>query len=461
MRRVSTVRRAATGVAAAAAMTLVLGACSSGGGGGAVDDNPDKGLPVQGETLTYDPNTLVNDGQPVTLDWWVWFYDEGFQGVADAYHEIHPNVTINVVNQPWNDYWTKLPLELQGNKGPALFNIHNSQEENILPYAEPYDIPVDDLVADYTGAGSHVKDGQVRYIDLGLMSGAIYYNTDMWEAAGLTDADIPEDWDSFREVAKKLTVRDGNTLRQAGFNFNSTGNAFQGGLAYQLGQNLFDEAGTEATIDNEANLEVIQRFLDIYEDGSGDPNFGTDSDQAFGQGLSAMTYNWGHYVGTLARDYPEINYGTFQTPVPVAGETPYAFDRYNGEATFGINANAPDEQKAAAQDFLRFFLTDEEFLTQICLDFGIYPAYKPIAADPAFAENPAIAAFGDIERYIWPGAMPAGIEVAWKQMWEDVLYNNVDPKVALATAQSSVDTDLAGSGFVSVENLYPFYKPTS
>ncbi len=464
MRHASTRRGTVTTVAALAAAGLVLTACSSGGGGGGggtVDDNPDKGLPVVGDSVTYDPNTLVNEGEPVTLDWWIWFYDEGFKQIAAEYQEIHPNVTINVVNQPWDDYWTKLPLELQGNNGPALFNIHNSQEANILPYAEPYDIPVDELDADFTGAASHVVDDEVYYIDFGLMSGAIYYNTDMWEAAGLTDADIPETWEEFREVAKKLTIREGDTLTQAGYNFNSTGGAFQGGFAYQLGQNLFAEDGTTPAIDNAANLEVIERNLEIYADGSGDPNFGTNSGEAFGQGLAAMTYDWGHFVGNLADNYPDINYATFRLPVPEAGETPYAFDRYNGEATFGINAKASDAQKEAAQDFLRFFLTNQEFQTQMCLDFGVFPAYKAIAEDPVFAENPALSAFGDVERYIWPGPMPAGIETSWKAMWEDILYNNVAPADALKAAQAQAEKDLAGTEFVSVENLYPFYTPTS
>ncbi|CCH75046.1 hypothetical protein BN11_500008 [Nostocoides australiense Ben110] len=34
---------------------------------------------------------------------------------------------------------------------------------------------------------------------------ALQINTDMWEKAGLTDADIPTTWDQLTEVSKKLT----------------------------------------------------------------------------------------------------------------------------------------------------------------------------------------------------------------------------------------------------------------
>src|SRR5690606_4266690 len=100
---------------------------------------------VAGVNVTYDPNTLVNDGQPIELDWWAWTAVEQFQAIADAYSAIHPNVVINVVNQPWEDYWTKLPLELQSGGGPALFNVHNSQHENLIANMEPYDIDAAEL----------------------------------------------------------------------------------------------------------------------------------------------------------------------------------------------------------------------------------------------------------------------------------------------------------------------------
>lgn len=49
-------------------MALATG-CSSSGSSGVVDTQADKGLAVMGlavmgDTITYDPNHLVNDGQP-------------------------------------------------------------------------------------------------------------------------------------------------------------------------------------------------------------------------------------------------------------------------------------------------------------------------------------------------------------------------------------------------------------
>ena len=116
---------------------------------GVRDTNPDKGLAVMGNHVTYDPNHLVNGGEPVTLDWWLWDAPDLFGSIAREYQEMHPNVTIRIINNPWDGYWTKLPLALQkGEKGPTLFNVHNSYHHLILPYMSPYAIPMEDLSGD-------------------------------------------------------------------------------------------------------------------------------------------------------------------------------------------------------------------------------------------------------------------------------------------------------------------------
>src|SRR5699024_9598554 len=195
---------------------------------------------------------------------------------------------------------------------------------------------------------------------------------------------------------------------QAGFNFNSQYNAFSPGLPYQHGQNLFAEDQTTPTVATDAMADVIAMFRSFYDDDQvGSKDFGTDSADSFGRGQSAMVYSWTHLGGTLAQDFPDLEYGTFRTPVPEAGEEPYAFDRYNGESTLGINKNADDASKAVAQDFLAFFLTSAENQKELCLNYHVFPMYIPLAEDPDIADDPQLSSLADgIDRYIWPGPMP-------------------------------------------------------
>ncbi|WP_234416135.1 MULTISPECIES: ABC transporter substrate-binding protein [unclassified Actinomyces] len=449
-------RRGFIAAGTSAALLTTLAACGGGNTTATVQDTQAaKGLDIQGDHLTYDPNTLVNNGDPITIEWWLWDGDEKFKAFADAYSKIHPNVEIKIVNQAWDDYWTKLPLALQGDDGPALFNIHNSYHENVLPYCEAYNMDLDSLSQDFVGVDGHVIDDSVYYIDYGLMTGLIFYNKAMWETAGLTDEDIPTTWDEFREIAKKLTVRDGNSFQQAGFDFNDSLYLMLLGKHYQSGYNLFDASGTSVQVDNEVMKSDFQYFKDLYDvDQVGSPDFGPNAQEAFGQGLSAMHYSWGHLYGTMANDYPEIEFGTFQFPVNNADETPYAYDRYNGESTPGINKNASDGAREVAQDFLKFFLTSNDLLVDLCLNYSLFPSSVALADNTEIKQHPVTSALGSIDRYVWPGPMPATVEDNMKIAVSDVLYNGVGIPEALTTAKAAIDADIAKTDFSSVEGLY-------
>ncbi|WP_257210304.1 extracellular solute-binding protein [Actinomyces ruminis] len=283
----------------------------------------------------------------------------------------------------------------------------------------------------------------------------MFYNKAMWEAAGLTEDDIPTTWDDFREIAKKLTVRDGNSFQQAGFNFNDSLYLMLLGKHYQSGYNLFNASGTSVQVDNEVMKSDFQYFKDLYDvDQVGSPDFGPNAQEAFGQGLSAMHYSWGHLYGTMANDYPEIEFGTFQFPVNDADQTPYAYDRYNGESTPGINKNASDGAREVAQDFLKFFLTSNDLLVDLCLNYSLFPSSVALADNAEIKEHPVTSVLGSIDRYVWPGPMPATVEDNMNIAVSDVLYNGVAISEALTTAKATIDADIAKSDFMSVENLY-------
>lgn len=415
-------------------------------------------LPVMGNVIKYDPNVAVNNGEDIEIELWYWTGAANlFEKLANQYMEIHPNVTIKLVENPWDDYWTKLPLLLQGNDGPAIFNMHNGQHDNMIGYMAAYDIPVEDLKAEFTGVAGHLIDGKIYYTDYGLMTATVYYNTDMWAAAGLTDADIPKTWDEFREVAKKLTIRDeSGNLIQAGFSYNG---GIQGdvlGMQYQYGQNLFTEDG-KVTLNNDAMKTVITRLKDMYVvDGICDYTFGNNSGDNFGQGMIAMYLGWGFMTNSFKTNFPETNFSCFEIPTPTA-EVPYAMHRYNGESTFGVNKNAPAEEQAIAQDIIRFFFANDEIQKDFCLANSVFPMKSTLQSDTELLSIPSIAVLADnIDRYIWPGPMPSTVENNVKIMLEDVFYNNADLTEALIAAEEAINEDLADGDFVSQEPMYKY-----
>ena len=449
-------------VAALAAMMAVTGLAGCGGSGtGKKEAKKNIEVPTEpfGDTIKYDPSVEINGGKDITVELWEWGSDELFQEIIDGYTAIHPNVTINLVNNPWEDYWTKLPLALDGENGPAIFNIHNSYHENLINYMAPLEIPLEDLQADFTGVDAHVIDGEVYYIDYGMMTGSVYYNKDMWEAAGLTEADIPKTWDEMREVAKKLTIKEGDTIIQAGLNFNDDFHQnYLLGLNYQLGENLFEEDGVTPKVNSDAMKQVMQMLVDMYEvDGIGSKDFGEKGADSFGQGQSAMVIQWGHYYNTLQTTWSDINFGVFE--IPTFDGNPYAYNRYNGESTFGVNKNAPEDQQAVAQDFIKYFLANDDAQVAFNLAMSIFPAKKSLADNEKILENPSLKVLAEhIDHYIWPGPMPATMETSLKKAGQDIFFNGVDIDTALNEAQKNIIKDMKNSDFKSVENLYEYAK---
>ena len=449
-------------VAALAAMMAVTGLAGCGGSGtGKEEAKKNIEVPTEpfGDTIKYDPSVEINGGKDITVELWEWGSDELFQEIIDGYTAIHPNVTINLVNNPWEDYWTKLPLALDGENGPAIFNIHNSYHENLINYMAPLEIPLEDLQADFTGVDAHVIDGEVYYIDYGIMTGSVYYNKDMWEAAGLTEADIPKTWDEMREVAKKLTIKEGDTIIQAGLNFNDDFHQnYLLGLNYQLGENLFEEDGVTPKVNSDAMKQVMQMLVDMYEvDGIGSKDFGEKGADSFGQGQSAMVIQWGHYYNTLQTTWSDINFGVFE--IPTFDGNPYAYNRYNGESTFGVNKNAPEDQQAVAQDFIKYFLANDDAQVAFNLAMSIFPAKKSLADNEKILENPSLKVLAEhIDHYIWPGPMPATMETSLKKAGQDIFFNGVDIDTALNEAQQNIIKDMKNSDFKSVENLYEYAK---
>ena len=92
----------ATVMAATMAVTALTG-CGSSSASSAKKDIKVPTKPF-GDTVKYDPSVEINDGKDISIDLWEWGSDELFQKVIDRYTAIHPNVTINLVDNPWEDH---------------------------------------------------------------------------------------------------------------------------------------------------------------------------------------------------------------------------------------------------------------------------------------------------------------------------------------------------------------------
>ncbi len=98
-----TTRRRTVAVTSAFAATLLgLSACASG----------------DAETVE-----TSDESEPVTLSYAIWDVNQepAMQSIADAFTAEHPNVTIEIQVNAFEDYWTKLQTAAAGGAGPDVF----------------------------------------------------------------------------------------------------------------------------------------------------------------------------------------------------------------------------------------------------------------------------------------------------------------------------------------------------
>ena len=86
-----------------------------------------------------------------------------------------------------------------------------------------------------------------------------------------------------------------------------------------------------------------------------------------------------------------------------------------------------------------------------------FPAKKSLADNEEILANPSLAVLSEhIDKYIWPGPMPATMETSLKTAAQEVFYNGVDIETALNAAQENIIRDMESSSFTSVESLYAY-----
>ncbi|TFV81505.1 extracellular solute-binding protein [Microbacterium sp. dk485] len=208
---------------------------------------------------------------------------------------------------------------------------------------------------------------------------ALIINTDLWAEAGLTDADIPTDWDSLAAAAQRLTT-DG----QVGLAF---------GAEYQRLGAFMAQAGGGLLVDGQAvanspeNVEALTYVQSHLTDGSfafaADIGAGWGG-EAFGTGAAAMVIEGNWITGTLTNDYPDVNYTVAELPAGPAGQGTLQFTN-----CWGMAADSADQESALE---LVEYLTGTDQQLTFSEAFGPMPSIES-AAGTWTDENPELAAF--------------------------------------------------------------------
>ena len=156
---------------------------------------------------------------------------------------------------------------------------------------------------------------------------ALYINTSLWSAAGLSDSDYPTTWEQLDQVAAKLTSGGvvGLTL--------DASYARVGAFLVQGGGGLTSADGTKATASSEGSVAGLTQVKTLLSSGSAgwgaDLPAGSAAD-AFGQGQAAMVIETEALTKTLADAYSGISYKVVELPAGSGGKGTLQFPTFYG-----------------------------------------------------------------------------------------------------------------------------------
>jgi multiple sugar transport system substrate-binding protein len=163
---------------------------------------------------------------------------------------------------------------------------------------------------------SFTFDGKVSCVPKDTSTLALEINTDLWQKAGLTDADVPANWDQLTAVAQKIKAKGvvplaiGDTRDRIG------------AFLVQNGGWWTSADGKQATADTPANEAALAYVQGLLKNGLAkfpkqlDTGWGGE---AFGKGKAAMVIEGNWIKGAMKADFPAVKYTVHELPAGPAG----------------------------------------------------------------------------------------------------------------------------------------------
>ncbi len=263
---------------------------------------------------------------------------------------------------------------------------------------------------------------------------ALFINTDLWTAAGLTDADIPTTWDQLATVAAKL-----NTGGVAGLSVAPERDRVDSFLV-QNGSYLVAEDGTTITANDPKNVEALGFVKKLLTDGVLKTPAELDSGwagEAFGKGAAAMTIEGNWLLGALKSDYPDLKYTVAELPAgPTGTKGTLVFTN-----CWGISATTqyPEQAKSFVE-----YMTGTDQQMKFATAFGVIPSVQSAQADylSQFAANEPFVKGVDYARGVvnLPGI--TDVLADFNSQLQDLA--NADPQNILDSVQENLTAALGG-----------------
>ncbi len=286
------------------------------------------------------------------LEIWGMFDDSHeYANIFKSYKETHPYVTgINYRKISGEEnYKRELLNYLAEGRGPDIFMIHNTWLPEFknkiapVPYGLISEIEFKDNFVDVVADDFYV-DGDIYGVPLSVDSLALYYNKDIFNAAGIIDP--PKTWAEIDDITQRLTSIDqyGN-IDQSAIALGTYENINRSTdilslMMMQLGSEMSNREAGMATFDEPVSINGVVRSpakdaLEYYTAfAQGDQpiyTWNADMDYSiddFYEGDTAMMLNYAYNYDLIEAKNAKLNFGVSEVPQfslnQIGGQVNYA-----------------------------------------------------------------------------------------------------------------------------------------
>lgn len=326
----------------AAAVVAALAGCSGGATGAASGD-------ADGDVTISYSNFISNGGNEENLD-----------AIVAAFEEENPGIIVDVATLPYADYFTTLQTDLAAGTQADVFDIEYANFGTYV--ADGVIAPLEDVdtsVYRTSLADAYSSDGAQYALPSSFSDVVLFYNADLFDAAGLEYPTSDWTWEDEKDAAEQLTDEAAGVYGD----YQPISYYEYYKAVAQAGGDFLAEDGTSVAFDSPEGIAAAEwlvgksgTVMPTPEQGAGTPDYDSG---LFLDGKLAMWHSGIWMFGALAD-------ATFNWDIAVEPG-----DAQKASALFSnaVAVSSSSDEKEAAQAFAEF-LTSSSTMVETRLDAG-------------------------------------------------------------------------------------------
>jgi ABC-type glycerol-3-phosphate transport system substrate-binding protein len=349
---------------------------------------------------------------------------------------------VEVTSFPYVELRDKMLTAVAGGQGPDLLLLDQiwvpqyAAGKYVIPLTDymkkPNTIKAEDYFPGAWGAGSYLGTIYGIPFDVGVWA-LMYYNKDMFKAAGLDPEKPPVTWDEFLAYGKKLT-KGGKYGTAVWLGKGDAVQCMTDAFTFSGGGKIVSDDGKKALLNSPEGVAALN-FWKACAQISPPGTVGRDEEEAFklftaGQVGMFFYGEWGQ--DSIAARAPNMNYGVANLPKPANGTSIGTFGGFN----LGINAKC--KNKDLAWEFIKY-TTKKDVEEKITM---LTPAQKEAAQTYLAAKRKFDSViYKQLSTALFRPSVPNYPEVADVQRTATgkILLGEADAKTALDEAAKAID----------------------